>query len=173
MANAGGANKYKEAFQNFIDGTRKGLIESILGPDANLNDLDKLLSEAAGEEMKATGVTVYQDEKGNITKATIIGEKKNAEIPFAPSRVAGTYKVPVNNGTVTIIVKPQGKGIVLAYPYYRNNVLKHRTEAPASYDPQSGKGTLINEGSTCSFWFTKANGKMSMGVGSWKKMKKQ
>ena len=172
VANAGGANKYKEAFQNFIDGTRKGLIESILGSDANLSDLDKLLSEAAGEEMKATGIAVYQDEKGNITKATIVGEKKNAEIPFAPSRVAGTYKVPVDNKTITIIVKTQGKGIVLAYPYYRNKVLKHRTESPASYDPQTGKGTLVNEGSTCSFWFTQTNGKMSMRVGSWRKMKK-
>ena len=103
----------------------------------------------------------------------MVGEKKDTTPPFAPAKVAGTYKVPVNNGTVTITVKAQGEGITLNYPYYRNNVLKHRTETPASYDSQTGKGTLVNEGSTCSFWFTNSNGKMSMGVGKWKKIKKQ
>ena len=103
----------------------------------------------------------------------VVGKKKDTTPPFAPAKVAGTYKVPVNNGTVTIIVKSQGEGITLNYPYYRNNVLKHRTETPASYDSQTGKGTLVNEGSTCSFWFTNSNGKMIMGVGKWKKIKKQ
>lgn len=171
VANAGGAGDYKNLFQNFVDGTRKGLLESLLGPGGNMADLDKILSEVAGEEMKATNLAVYRDEKGNITKAAIVGEKKKTEIPFAPSKVAGTYKVPVNGQTITIIVKAQGSGIVLAYPYYRNNVLKHRTETPASYDPQTGKGTLVNEGSTCSFWFTNTNGKMGLRVGNWSKIK--
>ncbi len=171
-ANSGGAGQYTEMFNSFVDATREGLLEAILGPGGNMNDLDKILTEAAGEEMKATNIIVSRDEEGNITRAAIVGEKKNAEPPFAPAKVAGTYKVPVDNGTVTIIVKVQGEGITLAYPYYRNNVLKHRTETPASYDPKSGKGTLVNEGSTCSFWFTQTNGKMSMNVGSWSKIKK-
>ena len=78
----------------------------------------------------------------------------------------------MNGSTITITVKAKGDGITLNYPYYRNNVLKHRTETPASYDAQSGKGTLVNEGSTCSFWFTRTNGKMKMSVGSWSKIKK-
>ena len=111
----------------------------------------------------------YKEELKKHKKAS---SKKDNTPPFAPAKVAGTYKVPVDNGTVTIIVKVQGEGITLAYPYYRNNVLKHRSETPASYDPQSGKGTLVNEGSTCSFWFIQTNGKMSMSVGNWSKIKK-
>ena len=172
VANAGGAGDYKNMFDTFVESTRQGLIESILGPGGNIHDLDKFLSEAAGEEMVATNVIVETDEKGN-KNLLVVGKKKDTTPPFAPAKVAGTYKVPVNNGTVTIIVKSQGEGITLNYPYYRNNVLKHRTETPASYDSQTGKGTLVNEGSTCSFWFTNSNGKMIMGVGKWKKIKKQ
>ena len=110
--------------------------------------------------------------KEELKKHKKTESKKDTTPPFAPKKVAGTYKIPVNGSTITITVKAQGDGITLNYPYYRNKVLKHRTEHPASYDPQTGKGTLVNEGSTCSFWFTIKGDKMSMGVGNWSKIKK-
>ena len=111
----------------------------------------------------------YKQEAKKHKKAN---SEKDTTPPFAPKKVAGTYKVAVNGGTITITVKAQGDGITLNYPYYRNNVLKHRTDHPASYDPQTGKGTLVNEGSTSSFWFTQKGGKMGLSVGSWSKIKK-
>ncbi len=130
------------------------------------NDVRDLVQQRL-ENYKKSGN--YKEELKKRGKAD---SEKDTTPPFAPKKVAGTYKIPVNGSTITITVKAKGDGITLNYPYYRNNVLKHRTETPASYDAQSGKGTLVNEGSTCSFWFTRTNGKMKMSVGSWSKIKK-
>lgn len=171
-ANAGGATDYKETYQTFVDGVRKGLIENIIGPGGNISDLDKMLSEAAGEEMKATELIVSTDEQGNVKDIKVVAKKTDNTPPFAPKKVAGTYKVPHQGATLTFVVKEQGGSLIIDYQFYRNKELKHRREKPASYDPQTGKGTFAVENSSCPFWFTNENGKMSMGVGSWKKNKK-
>ena len=130
------------------------------------NDVRDLVQQRLEDYKKSDS---YKQEAKKHKKTN---SEKDKTPPFAPAKVAGTYKVSVNNGTITITVKAQGNGITLNYPYYRNNVLKHRTDHPASYDPQTGRGTLINEGSTSSFWFTKTGGKMGLSVGSWSKIKK-
>ena len=81
--------------------------------------------------------------------------------------------MPYNNSTLNFTVTAQGENIIIDYQFARNNVMTKRREKPAAYDPQTGKGTFAVEGSTCPFWFTNSNGKMSMGVGKWKKIKKQ
>lgn len=171
VANAGGA-QYKGMIDSFVDSTRNGLLESILGPGASMDDLDKWLSKAAGEEMKATQLIVSTDEQGNVKDIKVVAQKKDKTPPFAPKKVAGTYKVPYQGGSLKFVVKAQGENLIIDYQYYRNKELKHRREKPASYDPQTGKGVFAVENSTCPFWFTNTNGKMSMGVGSWKKNKK-
>ena len=128
------------------------------------NDVRDLVQQRLENYKKSDS---YKEELKKHKKA-----EKDTTPPFAPEKVAGTYKVAVNGGTITITVKAQGDGITVSYPYYRNKVLKHRTDRPASYDPQTGKGTLVNEGSTCSFRFTPKGGKMGMSVGSWSKIKK-
>ena len=130
------------------------------------NDIRDLVRQRLENYKKSNS---YKEE---LKKRKQANSEKDTTPPFAPEKVAGTYKVAVNGGTITITVKAQGDGITVSYPYYRNKVLKHRTDRPASYDPQTGKGTLVNEGSTCSFRFTPKGGKMSMGVGSWSKIKK-
>ncbi len=172
VANAGGA-QYKGMIDTFVDSTRNSLLESILGPGASIDDLDKWLSKAAGEEMKATQLIVSTDEQGNVKDIKVVAQKKDTTPPFAPAKVAGKYKVPYNNSTLNFTVTAQGDNIIIEYQFARNNVMTKRREKPAAYDPQTGKGMFAVEGSTCPFWFTNSNGKMSMGVGKWKKVKKQ
>lgn len=172
VANAGGANKYAETFNTFVDTTLKGLVESVIGPGGNIRDLDKVLSEAVGEEMKATGIMVSTDNNGNITKVTVVGEKKNAEAPFAPSKVAGSYKVyvPKEKTTAYVTVRPNGGTISVSYYYYwevtnsKGEVTKREKESEGpftpSYDPQTGRGTA----GEYTFWFTNNGGQMSLTV---------
>ena len=168
VANAGGAGDYKNMFDMFIDSTRNGLIESILGPGGSMSDLDKILSEAAGEEMKATGLIISKDDKGNIKSVQVVGEKKNAGAPFASSKVAGTYRVyvPKEKKNVTVNVKDAGGKLSVTYSYYWGLEGKENKEATVegpytpSYDPQTGRGQL----GEYSFQFTNNGGQMSLTV---------
>ena len=167
-ANAGGANQYKEIYQTFVDASIKGLINTILGSGGNMNDLSKILSEAAGEEMKATGIMVSKDNQGNITKVTVVGEKKNAVAPFASSKVAGTYHVyvPKEKKNVTVAVRDNGGKLSVTYSYHwgaaGHEDEKATVEGPftPAYDPQTGRGSL----GEYVFQFTNNGGQMSLTV---------
>ncbi len=168
-ANAGGAGNYQKVFDVFLDSARKEMIENFLDGGSK-QDLDKLISEMAGEEMKATGVMISTDAQGNIVKASIVGEKKDA--PFAPSKVAGSYKVyvPKEKTTAYVTVRPNGGTISVSYYYYweitnsKGEVTKRQKESEGpftpSYDPQTGRGTA----GKYSFWFTNNGGQMSLSV---------
>jgi hypothetical protein len=175
VADAGGA-QYKEMFDVFIDSIRKGLLESILNSGGNIHDLDKLISEAAGKEMIATGIMVTRDEQGNITKASIVGESKDAALlreiesaPFAPSKVAGSYTVyvPKHENRAQVTVKSNGKDISVSYWYMHerngkiiSGTVERKGPFTPTYDPKTGRGRL----GEYTFWFTNKGGKMSLNV---------
>ena len=163
-ASAGGANHYKEMFDIFLDSTRKGMLEAFLAGGSS-KDLDKLLSDAAGVEMKATGLTISRDAKGNITSASIAGEK--VAPPFAPSKVAGSYKVyvPRHKTTAYVTVRPNGGTISASYYYFVTVGKDQKKESVGpftpSYNPQTGHGTA----GAYSFQFTdNGGGQMSLTV---------
>lgn len=130
--------------------------------------MDKLISEAAGEEMKATGIMVSRDEKGNITKAAIVGEKKKVLAPFAPEKVAGTYSVYVakEKKRVTVRVRNNGGKLSVIYSYHwgpeghEDEELTTVGPFTPSYDPQTGRG----HAGEYSFQFTNNGSGMSLSV---------
>ena len=168
VSNAGDAGKYEKTFNTFMNSTLQGLIKSVLGPGGNIRDLDKLISEAAGEEMKATGIMVSRDEKGNITKAAIVGEKKKVLAPFAPEKVAGTYSVYVakEKKRVTVRVRNNGGKLSVIYSYHwgpeghEDEELTTVGPFTPSYDPQTGRG----HAGEYSFQFTNNGSGMSLSV---------
>ncbi len=182
----GPSGEAKELMDDIVDSTNKGLIEAFTGPGGTMGDLGRILNDAAAVELKATGQLGKAGETGDTagtgvpqktatekgTPQQAAAEKTDTQPPFAPSKVAGTYKIRKNGTTLTFVVRKQGNGILCQYHYYRNNKPKTRNETPASYDPQTGRGLFAVEGSTCPFWFTKTGGKMNMHIGDWKKTKK-
>jgi hypothetical protein len=170
LLEVGGGSDYKNMFDMLIDSTRQGLINAILGPGGKMSDLDKMLSDAAGEEMKATGVIVVKDDKGNIKSVQVVGEKKNAEAPFAPSKVAGTYHLKVDGEPVTVVVTANGGTISASYSYYLEHYdekgeltgKEKKTVGPfiPSYDPQTGYGSA----GEYNFHFTNNGGSIGLSV---------
>ena len=170
LLEAGGGSDYKNMFDMLIDSTRQGLINAILGPGGKMSDLDKMLSEAAGEEMKATGVIVVKDDKGNIKSVQVVGEKKNATAPFAPSKVAGTYHLKVDGEPVTVVVTANGGTISASYYYFMEHYdekgeltrKEKKTVGPftPSYDPQTGYGSA----GKYNFHFTNNGGSIGLSV---------
>ncbi len=170
LLEAGGGSDYKNMFDMLIDSTRQGLINAILGPGGKMSDLDKMLSEAAGEEMKATGVIVVKDDKGNIKSVQVVGEKKDAAAPFAPSKVAGTYHLKVDGEPVTVVVTANGGTISASYYYFMEHYdekgeltsKEKKTVGPftPSYDPQTGYGSA----GKYNFHFTNNGGSIGLSV---------
>ena len=174
----------KEAPKNYdtvMELMGNDLMKGLIGPGGfDQAKLSALLSQQAGIEMRATGVSFVTDSKGNVTKALVTGEAANKNENYAVKNVVGQYNLDVQYRTgtgkiktepITVSVTDGGSKPVMTYTFYVN-FDDGRAPKPYSYpttvtayDAKTGRGTLnAGEYGSYSFQFSGRPKAMSLTV---------